>query len=152
MSVFRVRTLHAGRPKWTSQESGFSPETGDRTVGEGEILGRFSRMREPWLSGAAVEMLGRAPVGARQWAISKILEPPGALRNFLACTPIQYLFNNHTKNSWSGKTVYVTYRASCTNQAKAKAPLSSLGVPAAPPAATPYTSAARSASSRLPPI
>jgi len=47
----------------------------------------FSRMREPWLSGAAGEMLGRAPIGARQWAISKILEPPGALRNFLACTP-----------------------------------------------------------------
>jgi hypothetical protein len=44
-------------------------------------------MREPWLSGAAGEMLGRAPIGARQWAISKILEPPGALRNFLACTP-----------------------------------------------------------------
>jgi hypothetical protein len=41
--------------------------------------------REPWLSGAAGEMLGRAPIGARQWAISKIPEPPGALRIF-ACT------------------------------------------------------------------
>ena len=48
----------------------------------------------------------------------------------------------------SEKVKSCTYRASCTNQAKAKAPLSSLGVPAAPPAATPYTSAARSASSR----
>ena len=42
-----------------------------------------------------------------------------------------------------------TNRASCTNQAKAKAPSSSFGVPAAPPAATPYTSAARAASSRI---
>lgn len=32
LSVFRVGPLHAGRPKWTSQESGFSPETGDRTA------------------------------------------------------------------------------------------------------------------------
>jgi hypothetical protein len=44
----------------------------------------------------------------------------------------------------NGEILY-TYRASCTNQVKAKAPSSSLGVPAAPPAATPYTSAARAA-------
>jgi hypothetical protein len=79
----RLRTLPS--PSFIIVNGGYHAgpaRAADSPVGE---MG-FSRKREPWLS--RDEMLGRAPVGARQWAISR------NLRQFLACTPQE----RHGKN------------------------------------------------------